>query len=110
MQRRLALACALVHEPRLLFVDEPTAGLYPVLRQTVWEEFRRMRDEGITMVVTTQYVGEAEYCDRVAVLSQNRLLALEAPDELRRRALGGQVLEVETDRAFDAQALRQFTG
>src|SRR5205807_4004595 len=69
MQRRLELACALVHDPLLLFVDEPTAGLDPMLRQTIWSEFRRLREIGRTLVVTTQYVGEAEYCDTVAVLS-----------------------------------------
>src|SRR5437868_7185437 len=76
MQRRLELACALVHNPVLLFVDEPTAGLDPMLRQSVWSEFRRLRDLGRTLVVTTQYVAEAEYCDTVAVLSQGRLIAL----------------------------------
>jgi len=103
MQRRLELACALVHEPILLFVDEPTAGLDPLLRQTIWDEFRRLRDEGRTLLVTTQYVGEAEHCDRVAVLAGGRLIALAEPEKLRRDALGGDVIEVETSRAVDAQ-------
>src|SRR6202011_5904069 len=102
MQRRLELACALVHDPVLLFVDEPTAGLDPMLRQKVWAEFRRLRELGRTLVVTTQYVGEAEYCDIVAVLSRGRLIALAAPDDLRRMALGGEVFEIETAQAFDA--------
>ena len=110
MQRRLELACALVHEPRLMFVDEPTAGLDPVLRQTIWQEFRRLRDEGATLVVTTQYVGEAEYCDQVAVLDVGRLIALDAPEQLRRQALGGEVIEIETEAAFDAAALRGTPG
>jgi ABC-2 type transport system ATP-binding protein len=110
MQRRLELACALVHEPVLLFVDEPTAGLDPVLRQTIWTEFRRLRDEGRTLVVTTQYVGESEYCDQVAVLAQGRLVALASPEELRRRALGGDVLDVETERAFDGNILTSVPG
>jgi ABC-2 type transport system ATP-binding protein len=110
MQRRLELACALVHEPVLLFVDEPTAGLDPVLRQTIWTEFRRLRDEGRTLVVTTQYVGESEYCDQVAVLAQGRLVALASPEELRRRALGGDVLDVETERAFDGNILTSLPG
>jgi ABC-2 type transport system ATP-binding protein len=107
MQRRLELACALVHEPVLLFVDEPTAGLDPMLRQKVWSEFRRLRDLGRTLVVTTQYVGEAEYCDTVAVLARGRLIALAAPDELRRTALGGDVIEIETKQAFDGTQLEQ---
>src|SRR4029078_9599481 len=76
MQRRLELACALVHDPLLLFADEPTAGLDPMLRQTIWSECRGLRDAGRTLVVTTQYVGEAEYCDQVAVLARGRLVAL----------------------------------
>jgi ABC-2 type transport system ATP-binding protein len=110
MQRRLELACALVHDPVLLFVDEPTAGLDPVLRQTIWTEFRNMRDAGRTLVVTTQYVGESEYCDMVAVIAAGRLVALSSPENLRKRALGGEVLEIETERAFDGSALRRVPG
>ena len=110
MQRRLELACALVHEPILLFVDEPTAGLDPVLRQMIWSEFRRLRDAGRTLVVTTQYVGEAEHCDRVAVLAHGRLIALAAPEELRRAAVGGDMIEIETARAFDGASLQGIPG
>src|SRR5229473_3529074 len=110
MQRRLELACALVHDPVLMFVDEPTAGLDPMLRQRIWSEFRRLREVGRTLVVTTQYVGEAEYCDTVAVLAHGRLIALAAPDDLRRMALGGEVLEIETAQAFDASTLEQIPG
>ena len=94
MQRRLELACALVHDPLLLVVDEPTAGLDPMLRQAIWTEFRRLRDAGRTLVVNTQYVGEAEYCDQVAVPAQGRRVALASREELRRIALGGEVVEV----------------
>jgi len=110
MQRRLSLAAALVHEPVILFVDEPTAGLDPMLRQAVWAEFRRLRDAGKTLFVTTQYIGEAEYCDAVAVLEQGRLVALDSPDNLRRQAIGGEVIEVETSRVVDAAALRGLEG
>ena len=110
MQRRLELACALVHEPILLFVDEPTAGLDPVLRQSIWSEFRRLRDAGRTLVVSTQYVGEAEHCDRVAVLAHGRLIALAPPEELRRAAVGGDMIEIETGRAFDGASLQSIPG
>ncbi len=110
MQRRLELACALIHDPMLLFVDEPTAGLDPVLRQTIWNEFRRLRDAGRTLVVTTQYVGEAEYCDRVAVLAEGKLLAFEEPEALRRQVVGGEVIELETSAAFDAASLSDVPG
>jgi ABC-2 type transport system ATP-binding protein len=110
MQRRLELACALVHDPVLLFVDEPTAGLDPLLRQRVWDEFRRLREMDRTLVVTTQYVGEAEYCDMVAVLARGRLIALAEPEQLRRMALGGEVFEIETAQAFDGSSLTKLPG
>jgi ABC-2 type transport system ATP-binding protein len=113
MQRRLALACALMHDPRLLFVDEPTAGLDPVLREKIWEHLRRLRDEGRTIVVTTQYIDEAIYCDTVAVMNEGRIAAIGTPDELRRRALGGELLEVESEQPLnreDVVALWQLDG
>lgn len=110
MQRRLELACALVHDPLLLFVDEPTAGLDPMLRQTVWNEFRRLRDIGRTLVVTTQVVSEAAYCDCVALLSHGRLIALSAPDDLRRLAFGGDMIQVKTQSAFDGAVLEEVPG
>lgn len=94
MQRRLQLAAAIVHRPELLFVDEPTANLDPILRRKFWEEFRLLRDRGRTLFVTTQYVGEAEMCDRVGLLSEGSLAALGTPEELRREAFGGELLEV----------------
>ncbi|HEX6128597.1 MAG TPA: ABC transporter ATP-binding protein [Candidatus Limnocylindria bacterium] len=97
MQRRLDLACAIVHQPDILFIDEPTAGIDPMLRQAIWDELRRMRDEGRTLLVTTQYVGEAEYCDSVALLAEGELVALDTPIALRHRVFGGEVLEIEAD-------------
>ncbi len=105
MQRRLELACALVHQPDLLFLDEPTAGIDPILRATIWTELQRLRDAGRTLLVTTQYVNEAESCDAVALLSDGRLIALAAPDDLRRRAFGGDTVEIETTRLFDGRRL-----
>jgi ABC-2 type transport system ATP-binding protein len=110
MQRRLELACALVHDPILLFIDEPTAGLDPILRQKIWAEFRRLRDSGRTLVVTTQVVSEAAYCDQVAVLSSGRLIALAPPDELRRMALGGDVIQIRTAGTFDATVMADLEG
>ncbi|HEY3082346.1 MAG TPA: ABC transporter ATP-binding protein [Chloroflexota bacterium] len=110
MQRRLELACALVHEPAVMFVDEPTAGIDPILRQKIWAEFRRLRDEGRTLFVTTQYVGEAEYCDQVALLAEGQLVALAAPEEMRRRALGGEVIELELSRPVETADLANLDG
>jgi len=110
MQRRLELACALVHDPLLLFVDEPTAGLDPMLRQKIWTEFRRLRDAGRTLVVTTQVVSEAVYCDSVAVLSRGRLIALAPPEDLRRMASGGDVIQIRTAAAFDGVSIEDLPG
>ncbi len=89
MKRRLELACSLVHDPTLLFADEPTAGVDPVLRGKFWDRFKELQKSGHSLVVTTQYVSEVEYCDQVAVLRRGRLLMIETPDGLRKRAFGG---------------------
>jgi ABC-2 type transport system ATP-binding protein len=109
-QRRVALACALVHEPNLLILDEPTAGIDPILRQEIWNELRRLRDIGVTLLVTTQYVGEAEYCDTVGLISAGQLIAYATPSDVRREALGGDVVQVGTERAFDAETLPPIPG
>jgi ABC-2 type transport system ATP-binding protein len=95
MQRRLELACALVHEPLLVFLDEPTGGIDPILRGRIWEELHRLRDAGRTLIVTTQYVTEAEECDSVALVAEGRLIAHDAPAELRRSAVGGELIDIE---------------
>lgn len=97
MQRRLELACALVHNPSLLFVDEPTAGLDPVLRGKIWELLRSLRDGGVTIFVSTQHMDEIEHCDNVAILDHGSLVALGSPAALRHEALGGDMLEVQAD-------------
>jgi ABC-2 type transport system ATP-binding protein len=96
MQRRLALAATLVHDPDLLFLDEPTAGIDPILRERFWTQFRALRDDGRTLLVSTQYVGEAVSCDLVAVMSDGRLVAARTPHDLARDAFGGDIVEIET--------------
>ena len=107
MQRRLELAAALVHQPDLLVLDEPTAGIDPLLRRTVWDELHRLRDTGVTSLVTTQYVTEAEECSLVALISGGRLIAFGAPDDVRREALGGEIVEVTMDEFYDAAPLAE---
>jgi len=97
MLRRLELAAALLHDPPLLFADEPTAGIDPVLRGKFWEEFRHLRSMGRTVFVTTQYVGETEYCDRVGIIRAGKLLAVDTPEGLRRSALGGEIVDITSD-------------
>jgi ABC-2 type transport system ATP-binding protein len=108
MKRRLSLACALLHSPRILFVDEPTAGLDPILRSTIWEHLRSLASWGTTVFVTTQHLDESERCDRVAMLNAGSIVALGSPAELRRQALGGDALEIQGPKFdwADADALR----
>ncbi len=104
MQRRLELASALVHEPMLIFADEPTAGVDPVLRSKFWEYFRTLRDQGKTLFVTTQYVGEAAYCDLVGVMRDGSLLYVDTPEGLQRRALGSEIIALSVDPSRIRQA------
>ncbi len=99
MQRRLGLAASLLHQPELVFADEPTSGIDPVLRANLWEYLRAYRDRGNTLFVTTQYVGEAAYCDLVGVMDHGRLLYVDTPDNLYRQALGGEIVTLTTDPA-----------
>jgi len=96
MQRRLSLAATLIHDPQLVFLDEPTTGIDPVLRRKVWDHFKQLQDEGRTLFLTTQYVGEAAYCDFVGVMANGRLLMVETPEGLRRRAFGGEAVDLRT--------------
>jgi len=95
-RQRLALACALVHEPRLVFLDEPTAGVDPVSRRTFWQLIRRLADGGVTIVVTTHYMDEAEHCDRLGFIYQGRLIAQGTPTSIKREAFRKPVFQVTT--------------
>ncbi len=108
MRQRLSLAAALVHNPELIFLDEPTAGIDPVLRSKFWGHFGTLKEQGRTMFVTTQYVGEAAYCDYVGVMTNGRLLIVDTPDGLRSRALGGHVLRIKPESLLDYQQLTEL--
>src|SRR5210317_2535768 len=110
MQRRLSLASTLVHEPELIFLDEPTAGIDPVLRRKFWDYFRQLRDQGHTLFVTTQYVGEAAYCDYVGVMRNGKLLMVETPEMLRYKALNGHVVDIRTAEPMSPEAINALGG
>jgi len=88
-RQRLALACAVMHEPPVLFLDEPTSGVDPITRREFWTHINGMVRKGVTVLVTTHFMDEAEYCDRVALMYRARVIALDAPDALKREASAG---------------------
>jgi ABC-2 type transport system ATP-binding protein len=96
MKQKLALACTLIHEPRVILLDEPTTGVDPVSRREFWKLLAEFLEQGITILVSTPYLDEAERCHRVALLHEGRLLSLDTPDRLR-RSLPGQMVEVIAD-------------
>ncbi|MFN2299526.1 MAG: ATP-binding cassette domain-containing protein [Anaerolineales bacterium] len=93
-KQRLALATAIVHRPKLFFLDEPTSGVDPTARRAFWDLIYRLVEEGTTALVTTHYMDEAEYCGRVGIMSNGRLLALDSPGALKRDALPGTAWDI----------------
>ena len=101
-KQRLALACAVMHQPRVVFLDEPTSGVDPISRRRFWRLIDEMSAEGITVFVTTHYLDEAEYCHRLALIHAGRLVALGTVSELKRVFAGNAVLEVTAPRVGEA--------
>ena len=93
-RQRLALAIALVHKPKLLFLDEPTSGVDPNARRAFWDLIYDLADEGVTVMVTTHYMDEAEYCGRIGIMRDGKLLAMDTPAALKREVIPGAVWEV----------------
>ena len=108
MLRRLSLAATLVHDPELLFLDEPTAGIDPVLRHKFWDHFRELKSQGRTIFITTQYVSEADNCDLVGVQNNGKLLLVDTPQGIRHHAYGGDMVDFRTTEPFDFQAEAQL--
>ncbi|MFN2130867.1 MAG: ATP-binding cassette domain-containing protein [Anaerolineae bacterium] len=94
-RQRLALGCAILHEPDVLFLDEPTAGVDPVSRREFWRLLYVMSEEGRTIFVTTHYMDEAEHCHRLAFIQRGRLVALGSPESIKAEKMRGQVLEID---------------
>ena len=104
-KQRLALACALVHEPEILFLDEPTSGVDPLARRAFWDEIDELAEQGRTIVVTTHVLEEAEYCHRVALMDRGRIVAQGTPSDLKRRVSGLYEIECR-DPVLALQTLR----
>jgi ABC-2 type transport system ATP-binding protein len=93
-KQRLALACAVLHEPPILFLDEPTSGVDPLARRRFWELIHALAERGVTIFVTTHYMEEAEYCGRLALIDRGEMIALGTPEELKHARLADVILEV----------------
>src|SRR5207248_4386445 len=102
-QQRLMIARALIHQPTVLFLDEPTVGLDPQARLSLWEILRDLHKQGRTIVMTTHYMEEADQlCERLAIIDQGKLLALDTPSKLKAQAPGETIIEVVFDAGVDA--------
>jgi ABC-2 type transport system ATP-binding protein len=110
-KQRLALGCAVLHRPPILFLDEPTSGVDPLSRRLFWELIQQMSSEGVTIFVTTHYMDEAEYCNRLALMNGGKLIALGTPTELKLGSIRGSLLLLECDRLGDAiERVRHLDG
>ena len=110
LKQRLALAVAMIHKPELLILDEPTAGIDPPLRREFWRFFKEINREGITIIITTHYMDESENCDRLGLMSCGVLVAVDTPANLKRRAYGGDVVDVTVKGSRNALAEFQKIG
>lgn len=104
-KQRLALGCAILHEPPIVFLDEPTSGVDPISRRKFWDMIHEMAERGVTVFVTTHYMDEAEYCDRLGLIYRGRLVASGTPEHLKKDLMREELLEVVCDRSPDAMEL-----
>jgi ABC-2 type transport system ATP-binding protein len=106
-KQRLALGCAVLHRPPIIFLDEPTSGVDPISRRQFWDLIHQMAQEGVTVFVTTHYMDEAEYCNRLALIFRGKMVALGTPTELKRGSMVGELLLVECQQLGSAVEVLQ---
>jgi len=104
-KQRLALGCAILHEPPVIFLDEPTSGVDPISRRNFWNLINEMSKAGTTIFVTTHYMDEADYCNRLGLIYRGRIIAEGTPNELRQKYMTRYVLEIEVDRVVEAMEI-----
>ncbi len=102
LKQRLALACAVLHEPEALFLDEPTSGVDPITRREFWTHINGLVEKGVTVLVTTHFMDEAEYCDRISLIYRGRSIALGSPDELKKQVATAALPDPTMEDAFIA--------
>jgi ABC-2 type transport system ATP-binding protein len=106
-KQRLALACALMHDPDILFLDEPTSGVDPVTRREFWTHINSLVEHGVTVMVTTHFMDEAEYCDRIALVYRGQIIAAGTPDDLKSSAVTTANPDPTMEEAFIELVQRQ---
>jgi len=99
-KQRLALSCAIMHRPAILFLDEPTSGVDPITRREFWTHINGLVDKGVTVMVTTHFMDEAEYCDRIGLIYRGKMIAMGTPDDLKREASQTGEADVTMEEAF----------
>ena len=102
VKQRLALGCAILHEPPILFLDEPTSGVDPISRRNFWNLIYGMSREGTTVFITTHYMDEAEYCDKLALIYRGKIIAAGTSEEMKNDFMKRDILEIETDRPVES--------
>lgn len=100
-KQRLALGCAIIHEPKIIFLDEPTSGVDPIARNNFWKLIKEMAGEGVTVFVTTHYMDEAKNCDRLALIYKGAIIAIGAPEQLKTERMKEDVLKISVPRSED---------
>ena len=104
-KQRLALGCAILHDPKIVFLDEPTSGVDPISRRSFWDLINQLSDRGVTVLVTTHYLDEAEYCNDIILINAGRLIAGGSPKELKTEHITYPILEIETSDVVTAMEL-----
>ncbi len=104
-KQRLALGCAVLHRPRIVFLDEPTSGVDPVMRRRFWELINELSGEGVTVLVTTHFLEEAEYCNNIVLINAGKIIADGSPKELKQNYITTPILEVQCSNVIEAMTL-----
>jgi len=101
-KQRLALGCAVIHEPEILLLDEPTGGVDPIARRKFWDLIYKLSQDGVTILVTTHYMDEAEHCNRIGFLYYGNILSLDTPGAMKTKVIGGDIIEIKVDDTLKA--------